>query len=994
MGRKNGRKAKGARGAGEAADDEASDGESGGAIDAASLTLTRSNAADDDGPEATCAVATDEVTLELPGDDGTPAGTPDDTRGAVAGGWRGFFGRRGARGGDDGSDTEPESTPAGSRRGTPRPSSGYSGNSSASVTPRVSAVRVRGMSPHEGDEDAESVGSMSGDELLDLDGDPDAGEEERSPDSRPGSAPASPRVSKGGIAGLGSPRFLKSFRRALSKRSSTGRRSDDGDAGGPNDDEMDDETRTRLEAKREKKARKETKRRAKKARRRLKRLVHATNTMGAAVSAKDETNTQLALCMQLGLTMALRAQKPASSIDWINDPDALERNDSPMTLNVGRKAVVDGSTLPAFRFIVHAPDRFENVRAAWGLNLGTYQESFALRPVRHDPSGGAPPENLLVPGADEWRDAIASHELLGRGLEENTAEEDHARYAAASAGRRESQNQKQNQNQNQNAISRNFSQKPREGAATEPEPPGGRHSRRASAASSVDEPPNAAGGAAGDGNAAGGGSVGGKPPAAPSQPPPVASRHARRHSVHSVGSVGTDADSDAAYDPDGFQNDQNGFHNDGFSSGYDSDGRGGASRLLPSTTSLRVISTANASGKSSSWFYCSKDGRFLVKTCTTKEKDVLTNILREYSAHAEANRGVSLLPQYYGLYSIEVGRRSAHFIIMNYWFASMHEINLRYDLKGSTKGRRASAKERAKGPSAIYKDLDRIERGTIVENKMASEIKAAIANDVEFMRRNRLIDYSMMLGVHFKTDGPSRDCDDGEAGANAGPSAAGSESDAQGVVSSDGGGAFDERSGVPPQPGSLAPPSAAVLAAERAEPQPPSARDPRGGGGYFVDVYAEPSDAEAGGPSAPPSPSFATTRDHHARGGGRLARIESNKPMEREGSEFFSKEDDRTLQFQLRALDTPQGLAYLGIIDILTQYTAVKAQETFWCGYVVGCGADISCQPPSRYARRFLRMLDSVLVEPRGEGSEEGGGGTSRGGSGRSMDLARANTSA
>ena len=90
MGRRNGRKAKGARRAGEAADDEASDGESGGAIDAASLTP-------DDGPEATCAVATDEVTLELPGDDGTLVGTPDDTRGAVAGGWRGFFGGR-ARG--------------------------------------------------------------------------------------------------------------------------------------------------------------------------------------------------------------------------------------------------------------------------------------------------------------------------------------------------------------------------------------------------------------------------------------------------------------------------------------------------------------------------------------------------------------------------------------------------------------------------------------------------------------------------------------------------------------------------------------------------------------------------------------------------------------------------------------------------------------------------------------------------------------------------------
>jgi len=49
-----------------------------------------------------------------------------------------------------------------------------------------------------------------------------------------------------------------------------------------------------------------------------------------------------------------------------------------------------------------------------------------------------------------------------------------------------------------------------------------------------------------------------------------------------------------------------------------------------------------------------------------------------------------------GLYTIEVGRHSAHFIIMNYWFATMHEIQLRYDLKGSTSGRRASKKEKQK----------------------------------------------------------------------------------------------------------------------------------------------------------------------------------------------------------------------------------------------------------------------------------------------------------
>ena len=290
---------------------------------------------------------------------------------------------------------------------------------------------------------------------------------------------------------------------------------------------------------------------------------------------------------------------------------------------------------------------------------------------------------------------------------------------------------------------------------------------------------------------------------------------------------------------------------DGFSSGYDSDGRGGASRLLPSTTSLRVISTSNASGKSSSWFYCSKDGRFLVKTCTTKEKDVLLSILRDYSAHAQTNRGVSLLPQYYGLYSIEVGRRSAHFIVMNYWFATMHEINLRYDLKGSTKGRRASAKERAKGPTAIYKDLDQIERGTIVENKMASEIKAAIANDVEFMRRNKLVDYSMMLGVHFKNDDTVRGAGRDE-GVETSPAAMqnGSESD-RGVVSSDGEHATRE-----PTIGSH----------DGDQAQPPSARDPRGGGGYFVDVYADhtASDVEGHG-STPPSPSYGVSGGGGAR---------------------------------------------------------------------------------------------------------------------------------
>ena len=194
---------------------------------------------------------------------------------------------------------------------------------------------------------------------------------------------------------------------------------------------------------------------------------------------------------------------------------------------------------------------------------------------------------------------------------------------------------------------------------------------------------------------------------------------------------------------------------------------------VPSATSLRVISTASASGKSSSWFFCSKDGRFLVKTCTTKERDVLLDILDGYGKHARENRGTSLLPQYYGLYTVEVGSRSAHFIIMNYWFATMHEIRRRYDLKGSTWGRRASAKEREKGKSATLKDLDYRDERRVVSNPNVADVKRAIAKDVAFMEKNRLIDYSMMLGLHYAEDGePNAGTGGDQRGAPGGPSEA------------------------------------------------------------------------------------------------------------------------------------------------------------------------------------------------------------------------------
>ena len=620
------------------------------------------------------------------------------------------------------------------------------------------------------------------------------------------------------------------------------------------------------------------KRRAKKARRRLKRLVHAANTMGSAVSAKEQTTAQLALCLQLGLTTSLRNQKSAATFAAKAD-DALAEADVAKTTRVRASNVEDGSKLPSFRFVTHAPNRFERVRSAWGLSLPKYAESFALE-TRVARAGGA------------RRDAASE-------ARRRASDDDTARDVPSPRRARHARELSAGSSEGAGVVSLTDEGDGSDGVSEDDEG----ETRGRDAGRGDEGEPSGAGARDDEGT---------------SDPAPVRSRRrgwfperdgrtsvssrerfsvaSRRDAFSETRGDAGDAD-DVALRPDVF---------------------------LPTRTSLRVISSARASGKSSSWFFCSKDSRFLVKTCTTQERDVLLDILGEYSRHAVRHRDTSLLPQYYGLYTIEVGSRSAHFIIMNYWFATMHAISRRFDLKGSTKGRRASRKERAKGDAAVLKDLDFLESADVVQNPMAEEVKAAIATDVAFMERNRLIDYSMMVGLHFHADA--------ETGAGGG--------DGAGATSA-------EENGVPPSPGHR---------------RRRSGYGSFGGssGGNTGGALAHFSDA-----SPPPTPSGASypkERDANDENEPGTDAAAGSDALDFAGPFAEPAADDTRLQFQLRALETPFGLAYLGIIDILTQYGAAKIAENL-CFGALACGADISCQPPDVYARRFKRFIDAHVLK-------------------------------
>jgi 1-phosphatidylinositol-4-phosphate 5-kinase len=134
--------------------------------------------------------------------------------------------------------------------------------------------------------------------------------------------------------------------------------------------------------------------------------------------------------------------------------------------------------------------------------------------------------------------------------------------------------------------------------------------------------------------------------------------------------------------------------------------------LPDGSNALRIMGTP---GKSGSLFFFSHDSRFIVKTLPKREAKLLREILPSYYQHIEQNPvGLgrrewlmpkdTLLPHFYGLHRLKPEYGSnVRFVVMNNLFATAKPIHLRFDIKGSTLGRSASASEKAKGMKAIFK---------------------------------------------------------------------------------------------------------------------------------------------------------------------------------------------------------------------------------------------------------------------------------------------------
>ncbi|RXM94560.1 Phosphatidylinositol 4-phosphate 5-kinase type-1 alpha [Acipenser ruthenus] len=143
------------------------------------------------------------------------------------------------------------------------------------------------------------------------------------------------------------------------------------------------------------------------------------------------------------------------------------------------------------------------------------------------------------------------------------------------------------------------------------------------------------------------------------------------------------------------------------------------------------------SGASGSVFYVSSDDEFIIKTVQHKEAEFLQKLLPGYYMNLNQNKR-TLLPKFYGLYCVQAGGKNIRIAVMNNLLPRSVRMHLKYDLKGSTCKRRASAKERDK-KLPTFKDLDFLQDvpdGLFLDSDMHNALCKTMQRDC-LVRRER-----------------------------------------------------------------------------------------------------------------------------------------------------------------------------------------------------------------------------------------------------------------
>ncbi|SPO35736.1 related to phosphatidylinositol-4-phosphate 5-kinase [Pseudozyma flocculosa] len=323
---------------------------------------------------------------------------------------------------------------------------------------------------------------------------------------------------------------------------------------------------------------------------------------------------------------------------------------------------------------------------------------------------------------------------------------------------------------------------------------------------------------------------------------------------------------------------------------------------LLSLTSKYILSELGSPGKSGSFFYFSRDYRFIIKTISHGEHKFLRRILRDYHEHIKANPH-TLLSRFYGLHRVKLPHgRKIHFVIMNNLFPPHRDIHETYDLKGSSIGRDYPEEKVATKKGAVMKDLNWLRRNREIQlgPEKRALFEAQLKSDVALLQRLRIMDYSLLIGLHDMRRGNKEN------------------------IRQD---------------------ALRVFQPETKELRRQPTQVKRGPGGGEKDALALREAVRRSDPKA--------------LGAQQVTKLPDRDSSERRYFVFYQDEGG------LRATDQDNNptdmIYYLGVIDLFTPYTTFKRGEHFWKGLSQNKHM-ISAVPPKEYGQRFIDFLCSVIT--------------------------------
>ncbi|CDO97548.1 unnamed protein product [Coffea canephora] len=330
---------------------------------------------------------------------------------------------------------------------------------------------------------------------------------------------------------------------------------------------------------------------------------------------------------------------------------------------------------------------------------------------------------------------------------------------------------------------------------------------------------------------------------------------------------------------------------------------------------LRELSSP---GKSGSIFFLSGDDRFVIKTLKRSELKVFLRMLPRYYRHVSQHEN-TLITKFFGLHRIKLKHgKKVRFVVMGNMFCTELRIHRRYDLKGSSHGRFTKKDKIDEGTT--LKDLD-LTYEFHMDKLLRESLFKQLSLDCEFLESQQIIDYSLLLGLHFR--------------------------------------APEHLKALLEPPDSLHKPASAQATLGGMTSQGELSIPPRG----LLLVTHEPSSV-----STEPGPHIRGSTLRAMSVGDKevdlllpgTARLRVQLGVNMPAQANLKVLQDKTDSAEVELFEVYDVVLYLGIIDILQEYNVRKKLE-HTCKSLQFDPMSISVVEPKLYSRRFINFLERVF---------------------------------